>query len=221
MIFTVADLVVSAENMHPDLTRHFNDYLTTNAIPELTVTLKETAPIPQSVELLREVNYKLMEKDTFLMHCSALSYNRNAILITAHSGTGKSTHARMWREVFGDKIVMINDDKPFLRFENEQLYALGSPWDGKHHLSTNAKAPVKAICFLSRGEEDSIKPLAPREALSFIFDQVPRNANSEYMTKLLYLLDKMLKTVPLYSLVCTPTHNAAKIAAQGMIGDLL
>jgi uridine kinase len=162
-----------------------------------------------------------MESETFLMHCSALSYNGEVILITAHSGTGKSTHARMWREVFGDKVVMINDDKPFLRFENDRLYAIGSPWDGKHHLSTNAKAPVKAICFLSRGDKDSISPMSPNDALSFIFDQIPRYPDSEYMSKLLSLLDRMLTEVPIYSLICTPTHNAALVAENGMIGEIL
>ena len=179
MIFSVAGLPVKAENMHPDLEALFSKYQTPAASPELTVALTERLPIPQSVELLRPVNQKLMERDTFLMHCSALSYEGKAILIAAHSGTGKSTHARMWREVFGQKVVMINDDKPFLRFEEDGLYVFGPPWDGKHHLSTNTKAPVCAICFLSRGEEDSIKPMEPQEALSFIFDQVSRSADGD------------------------------------------
>lgn len=221
MIFTVAGLVVKSENMHPDFAKFCEKYLTPRSCPDITVSLKEKTPVAQSVELLRAVNQKLMERDTFLMHCSALSYEGKAILFAAHSGTGKSTHARMWREVFGEKVVMINDDKPFLRFEEDGLYVFGSPWDGKHHLSTNTKAPVCAICFLSRGEIDSIKPMAPQEALSFIFDQVSRNADEGYMTKLLALLDKMLKSVPLYSLVCTPTHNAAKVAAEGILGEVL
>lgn len=221
MIFTVADLSVEVKNHLPYIEKICKDYITPQAVPSLTVSLSQEKSIEQSIELLRAVTNELMKGDTFLMHCSALSYEGNAILFAAHSGVGKSTHAKMWREAFGDKVTMINDDKPFLRFEGDKLYVFGSPWDGKHHLSTNTKAPVKALCFISRGDENSIAPLCPSHALNVIFDQVSRSSDPEYMSKLLALLDKMLTTIPIYSLVCKADHDAAKLARDRMIGDIL
>ncbi len=221
MIFTVADLTVKAENPLPYLLRTHRDYLSPDAQPQLTVTLTETKPIEQSIELLRAVSNELIKKDTFLFHCSALSYEGKAILFAAHSGVGKSTHARMWREEFGDKVTMVNDDKPFLRFEGDTLYVFGSPWDGKHHLSTNTKVPVAALCFIFRGEENRVAPMNAADALNIIFDQVPRTSDPEYMSRLLALLDKMLTRLPLYSLFCRPDHEAARVALKGIIGDEL
>ena len=79
-----------------------------------------------------------------------------AYLFTAPSGTGKSTHTRLWREVFGDRVWMINDDKPMLRISENLVTAYGTPWNGKHHISRNASAPLKAIVQLNRGKENII-----------------------------------------------------------------
>ena len=51
----------------------------------------------------------------FLMHGSVVAVDGEAFLFTAKSGTGKSTHTRLWRERFGERAVMVNDDKPLLR----------------------------------------------------------------------------------------------------------
>ena len=88
---------------------------------------------------------KLTEYDVLLLHGSALCMDGEAVIFTAGSGTGKSTHSRMWRELFGDQVWMINDDKPLLRIGEESTLVFGSPWDGKQHLRRNASAPLKAI----------------------------------------------------------------------------
>ena len=76
-----------------------------------------------------------------------------AYIFTAVSGTGKSTHAMLWREVFGERVRMINDDKPLIRITPEgKAVVYGTPWDGKHHLSKNSAFPLKAICWLTRAK---------------------------------------------------------------------
>ena len=105
---------------------------------------------------------KLVAYGALLMHGSALCMDGNAYIFTAKSGTGKSTHARLWREAFGDRVWMINDDKPMIRVDEMRVY--GTPWDGKHHLSRNASAPLKAIVKLERAEENRVAPLAKADA---------------------------------------------------------
>ena len=76
-----------------------------------------------------------------------------AVLFTAKSGTGKSTHTKLWRDLFGERAVMVNDDKPLLRILKDGVLVCGTPWDGKHRLSTNCALPLKAICILERGKK--------------------------------------------------------------------
>ncbi|MBO5714728.1 MAG: hypothetical protein J6R83_04865 [Clostridia bacterium] len=83
-----------------------------------------------------------------IFHSTAIAVDGNAYLFTADSGVGKSTHASFWRELLGDRAVMINDDKPLLTMENGVVYANGTPWQGKHKLGNNLKVPVKAVCLI-------------------------------------------------------------------------
>lgn len=110
---------------------------------------------------------KLVSHDVLLMHGSALCIDGEAVIFTAPSGTGKSTHSRLWREVFDDRVWMINDDKPLLNVTETGITVYGTPWDGKHRLSRNACAPLKAIVSLERGEENHIGPISHAEKKMF------------------------------------------------------
>ncbi|MBR4304308.1 MAG: hypothetical protein IKT81_03150 [Clostridia bacterium] len=218
MIFKVADLTVEALGACDFVRALCADYICTDP-PRLTVQLHQTDPAAQSIELLRQINDQLIGQDTFLMHCSALALDGEGYLFAAPSGTGKSTHAAMWRKVFKHRVTMINDDKPFVRVSDGGVYVFGSPWSGKHNLAANTSAPVKALCFLRRGEHDCITRLEPQQALDVIFDQLPRYQNPNHTVRLLELVDRLLTTTPLYMLECTPTEKAAQTAYDGMNGD--
>ena len=88
--------------------------------------------------------------DTILFHGSAVAVDGIGYLFTAKSGTGKSTHTRLWRELFGERAVMLNDDKPLIKVSENGIIVYGTPWDGKHRLSTNTFVPLKGICFMSK-----------------------------------------------------------------------
>ena len=108
--------------------------------------------------LCRRISEKMPEYGAFLFHGSALAIDGAAYIFTAKSGTGKSTHARLWRELLCERVVMVNDDKPFLRVYNDgTVMAYGSPWNGKHHLSSNIAVPVRAICILEQSPENHIR----------------------------------------------------------------
>ncbi len=218
MVFEVAGLVVQTKNECDLLRRICADFLSSRT-PCMTVELESADPVEQSVELLRRVNDRLIEQDTFLMHCSALAMDGEGYLFAAPSGTGKSTHAAMWRRVFGDRVVMINDDKPFVRVSPDGAFVYSSPWRGKHNLGQNVCRPLKAICFIERGDTDEIAPITPAMALDVIFDQLPRYTNPAHTVRLLELVDKLLTGTPLYRLRCTPTEQAAERAFFGMNGD--
>lgn len=137
----------------------------------------------ESLAVYRKISEAVLDHDAFLFHCSAVAVDGEAYLFTAPSGTGKSTHTRLWRERFGERAVMINDDKPLIRMEEGTFYVYGTPWNGKHHLSVNQKAPVKAICLLERGKTNYAQQISPAEAYPGLYRQIyrPQNDRGKYV----------------------------------------
>ena len=75
-----------------------------------------TDPFLERTAIQRKIAENLLLHNVLLIHGSAIAVDGKGYLFTAKTGTGKSTHTRLWRQVFGSRAVMINDDKPFLQF---------------------------------------------------------------------------------------------------------
>lgn len=175
----------------------------------------------ETVAIQRKVAEKMFEYDTLLFHGSVVSVDGEAFLFTATSGTGKSTHTGLWREVFGERAVMVNDDKPFLRITGEGVLAYGTPWNGKHRIGSNICVPLKAICLLERGEENRIQRISGKEALFMLLQQSNRPMRRELMPKYMELLDELSKKVAFYRMQCTMDPEAAVVAYEAMSGKKL
>ena len=127
-------------------------------------------PFLERSVIQRRIAQALLAWDILMVHGSTVAVDNSAYLFTAACGTGKSTHTRLWREVFGKRAVMINDDKPFLRLESKVVFACGAPWSGKHGLDTNITVPLRGICILQRGQENEIVPMEPLDAYPLLED---------------------------------------------------
>ena len=171
----------------------------------------------ETLALLRKLADHLLDYDVLLFHGSAVAVDGRAYLFTAPSGTGKSTHTRLWRQMFGPRAVMINDDKPMLRCTPQGITVFGSPWDGKHRLSCNMAAPLHALCLLSRDDHNHVEPVSAPEAFPVLLQQSYRPAGCTKMDKLLELLD-YLSQAPLYRLGCNMSPEAANVAYLGIQG---
>ena len=172
----------------------------------------------ETLAVYRKIAEKMPDYDTVLMHGSAIAVDDEGYLFTAKSGTGKSTHTRLWREMLGNRAVMVNDDKPLIRVTDAGAVIYGTPWDGKHRLSSNLSVPLKAICILERAENNTIHSIGKREAYSFLVGQTYRPKNPEALLKTLDLLDKICDITRLYRLGCNMKPEAAKIAYHVMKG---
>ena len=169
----------------------------------------------ETLAVYRKIAEKMPDYDTFLFHGSAIAVEGEAFLFTAKSGTGKSSHARLWRELLGDRAVMVNDDKPLIRVhENGAATVYGTPWDGKHRLSSNIAVPVRAICILKRARENRIREITKQEALPMLIQQAYRPADPAALTKTLMLLDRL--NVKLYLLGCNMDISAAELSYHTM-----
>ena len=164
----------------------------------------------------RKITEELFQYDTLLFHGSVVAVDGQAYLFTAKSGTGKSTHTRLWRELFGDRAVMVNDDKPFLKITDSGVIAYGSPWNGKHRLGSDIAVPLKAICVLERGEQNHIQAVPPRYVLSMLIQQSSRPMNGMWMPKYMELIDGLSRHVGFYRMHCNMGLEAARIAFETM-----
>jgi len=170
----------------------------------------------ESLAIYRKMCESLIEADCILFHASALSIDGSGVMFTAKSGTGKSTHSRMWRERFGDRVTMINDDKPILKVGEDGVVVYGTPWCGKHGLQKNTSVKVKAICLLERGEKNSIAPLETIEAFPTLFSQTYRPSDEKLMRSTIHLVGKLSSAVKLFRLRCNISHEAAQCAYEMM-----
>lgn len=157
---------------------------------------------------------KLLDHRGFQLHASAVTLEDRAYLFSAFSGVGKSTHAEKWIRLFGARCL--NDDKPALRLVDGLWRAYGTPWSGKHDLSTPEGAPLGGIAFLRRGEENRISPLSPAQAVPLLLGQVSRAHPEAQLEQLLALADQLLRSVPLWELTCRNDDDAAYISHAAM-----
>lgn len=173
----------------------------------------------ETLSLYRKIAERLVEYDTLLFHGSAIALDGQAYIFTAKSGTGKSTHTRLWREVFGERAVMINDDKPLIKLTDEGAFVFGTPWNGKHGLGENSSAPLYAIVSLERGEVNRIEQVDKKYLFPKVFSQTYRPKEQSALARTLMLVDSMLNKVSLYELHCNMNPEAATVAFEGMKGN--
>lgn len=243
--YKIADLVVEMETIYPAVHYLCKEYrCPDDAAADLTVHITQAHIDAEQVKSREEAileglepteyhpgyletlavyrqmaKIMLMEHDILLFHGSAIAVDDRAVLFTAKSGTGKSTHTKLWRDMLGERCYMVNDDKPLLRVGQDVTEVCGTPWNGKHNLGTNCIVPLKAICILERGEDNCIQELAPKEALPMLMQQSYRPDNPKTMLQLLKIIDKMAKSVKFYRLQCNMDPEAAKLSFETMLGE--
>ena len=175
-------------------------------------------PFLDRAAIQRKVAEYLFDCDTLMLHGSVVAVDGEGYLFTARSGTGKSTHTRLWRQAFGDRAVMVNDDKPFLRITESGVLVCGAPWSGKHGLDTNLTVPLKGICILERGKENRIRKTAREEALDMLRKQGYQPLDTGKLPKYLELVDALMEKTALWHMECSKDVQAAVTAYEAMSG---
>lgn len=234
MIFTVqlADQLIEIQTDTPELRDFFKDYMVQTAPAEITISCTKEEVLGErdtldcdfpygyleTLAILRKISEFFPSKRRLLIHGASISYQDKGYLFTAPSGTGKSTHIKLWRKYLGEDVRIVNGDKPFISLEEPQTYIYGTPWAGKENWHRNCKVPLSGICFVQRGTVNTIRRLSPFEVLPMIMNQVfmPKDASSVGLT--LELIDVLLQKVPLYLLECDISEEAVCCSFEAMTG---
>ncbi len=228
----IAGLVIRIENRFGYVRNLCRGYLTAeDRRPDITVAVcgeelrrrieGEPTFLPdegyaEGVALYEKISDELPAFDAFVMHSSVVAVDGAAYCFAADSGTGKTTHTRYWAQVLGDRLTVINGDKPVYRFRGDgQLMAYGTPWCGKENWQTNTCAPLRALCLLERGEENAVRAGDAFEMLGNLIRQFHLSGEgSADVPKLMELIDRMVNTVPVYRLTCRNDVSAAETAIR-------
>ena len=171
------------------------------------------------VALMGKVLDQLVDYGVIYLHGTAICMDGNGYLFTAPSGTGKSTHARIWRERFGERVQMINDDKPLIRAADDGFFLCGSPWNGKHDLGCQMEAPLRGIIRLRRGESNVMEPMSAFDALKELYLQGHLFSDKRKMKICMEIIGRIIETVPCYSLRCNMEPEAAETAYNVLCGS--
>ena len=163
------------------------------------------------------VAYGLMtlQRDTLAIHSSCIVYQDKAVLFLGESGTGKSTHTRLWREHI-EGAVLLNDDSPMIRVEGGKIWAYGSAWSGKTPCYKQERYELKACVRLSQAPYNRIQKLSVLQAYGAIH---PSCAPEFAYDDVLYdhvsrIIGQILSVVPCYHLACLPDREAALLSCQ-------
>lgn len=187
--------------------------------------LKEKAAVPsapvevcESLCIYRNIAEQLPDFDRFVFHGAAIEYGGEAYLFTAPSGTGKTTHINLWRKNLGNKVNIINGDKPIINI-GQKATVYGTPWAGKEGLHNNISAPLKAVCIIKQAKTNRIVRLTVKEAVDYLMRQVYLPQDATALSKTLYLLGSMLEKTFVYLLECDVSDQAFQTSFNEMVNN--
>ena len=233
----LAERIVEIRPLYRDICMLCRDYVLSDqqTEPEIIVTVSETdinreaeaarrenekaglvvaysSAYLESITVYRQIAAAMVEKDTLMMHGVVISTRGEGYMITALSGVGKTTRAKLWVDHVPDSFV-VNGDKPLLRVTDSGVYAYGTPWCGKEGLNVNTSVPLRAILLLERSDDGNrMEEVGFGEAFPALLRQTFRPGSSQARRQTLSLLQAIAGKVKLYRFCSEPTVEAVQLA---------
>lgn len=232
----LADFVVEFRNRYPYLEDFCADYRYDGTVPSDFVVAVSDEDMSrerhmatqrlddgyvESVCAYRKLCYQLPQRDAMFLHASVISFEGRGIAFLAKSGVGKTTHTKLWKNVYGEKVSIINGDKPIIRFWDGVPYAYGTPWAGKENLQMRDRVELRDICFIRRSEYNSTNLVPTQSAVAELLGQILLPPVPRIAFKTLDLLDLLTKHCRLWEISCNMTKDAAKIACETILAENL
>ena len=178
--------------------------------------------MPRLVRFALWIAYGLsaLPLQTIPIHTSVIQYKNRTVLFLGESGTGKSTHTRLWRENI-EGAVLLNDDSPMLRIIDGKAWMFGSPWSGKTPCYKNESYPLAACVRLSQAPYNKIHRLSIPQGYAAIHPSCPPDFayDDALYDHISETLSDVLSQVPMYHLECLPNVEAAQLSCQTVFGE--
>ncbi len=227
----IADTVLEINAFHEVTKRYCEDFLS-NEDSKYAITMteedllnekciNEDGKVYASEEisaLYRKIADLFIEQNIVVFHGSSFKVGNNAFIVTARSGVGKSTHVRLLKEYLGNEFEYINDDKPLLEVNDNEITIYSSPWNGKERRGNNIHAPLKSVIFLNRGLANTYRKLDNKEEIYFrLLSQVYLPKEKSKREKALKIIDILLKRINFYEINVNTDISSAQMTSERII----
>lgn len=147
--------------------------------------------------------------DTLMIHASVIAYEGAGYVFLGRSGTGKSTHSRLWLENI-EGAWLLNDDNPVVRVIDGAVMVYGSPWSGKTPCYNNVAMPLGGVIRLSQAPYNKIERLAPLRSYASLMPACSCMRWERRSTDALHkTVESVIKKVKGWHLECLPDAEAA------------
>lgn len=158
--------------------------------------------------------FSTVHKQTLLVHASVIRREGRGYLMTAPSGTGKSTHTYLWYKNLPGCDLM-NDDNPVVRIVDGHSVVYGSPWSGKTPCYRKVEAPIGAIVRIQQRKQNEIRPMGTAESLAVMLSQVSSMKwDRDIYHAVCATLGKLFACTPMFELGCLPNAEAARLCYE-------
>ena len=226
----LADIVIEI-NAFNESTKKYCEGFLSNEDSDLVITMsqedlenekhiQEDGRVYASEEIsavYRKIADLLIERNIIVFHGSSFKVGDSAFIVTARSGVGKSTHVGLLKKLLGNKLEYINDDKPLLEVNENDLMIHSSPWNGKERRGNNLKAPLKAVIFLNRGNNTYKKLDNNQEVYFRLLSQIYLPRDKSKREKALKIIDVLLKRLNFYEINVNKEIEAASLTYERII----
>jgi hypothetical protein len=161
--------------------------------------------------------------NTALFHAAVVNYEGKGYMFLGKSGTGKSTHARLWLK-YNEGSELLNDDNPVVRIENDAegngvTCVYGSPWSGKTPCYKNEVYPLGGFVMLSQAPYNKIERLRGVRAYAALVPCISGKRWESVIADGLHKTENALAmNVPVWYLECLPDEDAAKLCCETISG---
>lgn len=191
-----------------------------NYLSEMRIEESFSDEYCESLSIYEQIAKKLPYYRCFVFHGACISYKNKGLLFTAPSGTGKTTHIKLWKQCFPKDVDIVNGDKPIIKIENDCIRVYGSPYAGKEKWNKNRSVLLHSICVIKQSNRNNIKKLKADEAMEYLYHQIYfSKMNRECGMLSLELFDNLLTRCPIYLLECNISKEAVACSFEGMIKD--
>ena len=215
----------------PETAKYYSRFLLQEDCPEYDIAITEEDidtypeqcadgvlhPYDEHYMLIARASQFLLKRHRVLIHGVAFVWKGKAWLITAPSGTGKTTQLRHWCTCFSEEVQVLNGDKPLLECrEDGSVWVHSSPWRGKEKLGMpDLHAPLAGIILLERGNHNEMVRLTREEAVLPLFIEfVAYPENEEQIRGQEQILRQILDAVPVWKLINLGDEESAKLTQK-------
>lgn len=144
----------------------------------------------------------------FPLHATSITLNNKTYLISAPSGTGKSTIRKNFLKLYNATII--NDDKPLLKFINNEVYVVGSPFSGEDMINDNMNTKLSGIIFLNRGSNNKLESINKKDFINLLIKNTYRTKSKDAFNQMIKHTELLVDNIPAMKFYATKDTSAAK-----------